>query len=790
MVSILASDQHIRWQWFVPSCVGPRVMLVLLALSIPSALFAEQISKSAECQNCHLMETHAWQQSHHAKAMQIPNRNAVLAPFNGESATFSGLTARFFIDGSDVEPSESLTLDAPSKKRSIDAMDHPFAPSEFKIELSDKQRSGAGEAAVYPVIYTFGVTPLQQYLIERAPGQLQVAPFAFDTRLASEGGQTWFHLDEKAGLPRHPRLDWDQPLQSWNGMCADCHSTGLTRGFDRNTQRFETELKEVSVGCLSCHVPHAADREESLINAKGRAHAVASSVHPENASIESTSTQGVRGWHRAEGAKVAVWMGAERDTLALETCYGCHALRAPLVDGIHPMAAFLDQFKPELLRAPFYSSTGQIEEEVYVFGSFEQSRMRAAGVQCVDCHDPHTAKVRVEGNGLCTSCHKAEAYEGPTHSGHPIAVAVQCVDCHMPGKVYMGVDFRRDHQFALPDPGLAKRLGARDVCQDCHEDRWSSWLANREADGREVEGSTRGHRDRLLFTPHHQARAAYWTLHSQPASPQTDGEYAGALKDGARSPIERASLIATRTPETIARWTRFEWWYDLVKDPSPLVRATALEKMSHAVPIPDALMTALCQDVSRLVRVAAGATPGAATLIECLEARGDYQRSIDQIAWRAEGTLTEASLAIAETRVLDAVESLRFGMELDPFAAALYLNLADVYRGEGNEAAAVATLDEGLTRLPDEGYLLYGRGLAAVRARDQEKALDLFERAVAVEPENIDFVIANVLLLEALGEIEQAVLVLDTRFKSQAMPPQLMALRQRLWMQSARGLLD
>ena len=760
-----------------------------LMLSGPS-LLAEETLDQGDCQSCHANETHAWQSSHHAKAMQVPNRETVMAPFKGESATFSGLTARFFVNGSDGGQSKSSMLDASSKKPSIAAFDQLFVPSEFNIELSDKQRSGDVEAAVFPVIYTFGVSPLQQYLIERAPGQLHVAPFAFDTRPASEGGQTWFHLDEKAGLPRHPRFDWDQPLQSWNGMCADCHSTGLTRGFDPGTQRFESELTAVSVGCLSCHVAHAADRKESLVDAKGRATVPDSSVHPANASVVGEAIQGIPGWHRVEGAKVAEWTGAEREALTLETCYGCHALRAPLVDGIHPTAMFLDQFKPELLRAPFYSSTGQIEEEVYVFGSFEQSRMRAAGVQCVDCHDPHTAKVRVEGNGLCTSCHAADAYDLPAHNGHPITTAMQCVDCHMPGKVYMGVDFRRDHQFALPDPDLAKRLGARDVCQDCHEDRWSSWLASRAAGARKVEGSTEDQRDGSLFTSHHQARRMYWTLHSQPASPQMDGEYVAALQDDARSSIERASLIATRTPETIARWTRFEWWYDLAEDPSPLVRAAVLERMAEVMPIPDGLMTEFCQDENRLVRVAAGATPGAATLTECLNARGDYQRSIDQIAWRAEGALAEASLAIAETRVMNAVEALRFGIEIDPFAAALYLNLADLYRGEENEAAAVATLDEGITRLPNEGYLLYSRGLAAVRARDQEKALGLFERAVAAQPENIDFVVANVLLLEALGEFEKAVLVLDAPFKSRSMPPQLVALRQRLLMQSAREPLE
>ena len=145
--------------------------------------------------------------------------------------------------------------------------------------------------------------------------------------------------------------------------------------------------------------------------------------------------------------------------------------------GFTPEAAFLDQFRPESVIPPFYQADGQIEEEVYVYGSFLQSKMYQAGVQCQDCHDPHTAEVKVQGNGLCLTCHQPKAYETPQHHGHALgSQAAQCVTCHMPGKTYMGVDFRRDHRFGVPNAPISQALDTRDVCQSCHEDRWAAFL--------------------------------------------------------------------------------------------------------------------------------------------------------------------------------------------------------------------------------------------------------------------------------------------------------------------------
>jgi predicted CXXCH cytochrome family protein len=55
---------------------------------------------------------------------------------------------------------------------------------------------------------------------------------------------------------------------------------------------------------------------------------------------------------------------------------------------------------------PLYHHDGQILDEVYVYGSFMQSKMQQAGVVCANCHEPHSNQLRAEGNGVCAQCHQ------------------------------------------------------------------------------------------------------------------------------------------------------------------------------------------------------------------------------------------------------------------------------------------------------------------------------------------------------------------------------------------------
>ena len=101
---------------------------------------------------------------------------------------------------------------------------------------------------------------------------------------------------------------------------------------------------------------------------------------------------------------------------------------------------------------------GQILDEDYVFGSFIQSKMYHKDIRCTDCHNPHTARLKHEGNKVCTSCHQhaAAKYDTPaTISTSPIRPVRSCVECHMPETTYMEVDPRRDHSIRIPRPDLS-----------------------------------------------------------------------------------------------------------------------------------------------------------------------------------------------------------------------------------------------------------------------------------------------------------------------------------------------
>ena len=89
----------------------------------------------------------------------------------------------------------------------------------------------------------------------------------------------------------------------------------------------------------------------------------------------------------------------------IETCAQCHSRRSQIADGYEAGKPFLDYYRPALLSRPLYHADGQQRDEVYIWGSFLQSKMYARGVTCSDCHNPHSGKLRAEGNAVCATCH-------------------------------------------------------------------------------------------------------------------------------------------------------------------------------------------------------------------------------------------------------------------------------------------------------------------------------------------------------------------------------------------------
>ena len=110
-----------------------------------------------------------------------------------------------------------------------------------------------GKLAIFEVKYTFGIDPLQQYLVEFPDGRLQALSLAWDSRPKEQGGQHWFHLYPNEEIKHDDILHWTKLNQNWNFMCAECHSTGVRKNYDATNDRYHTTWAEISVGCETCH---------------------------------------------------------------------------------------------------------------------------------------------------------------------------------------------------------------------------------------------------------------------------------------------------------------------------------------------------------------------------------------------------------------------------------------------------------------------------------------------------------------------------------------------------------
>ena len=236
-----------------------------------------------------------------------------------------------------------------------------------------------GELREYPVRWVFGVYPLQQLLLPLAGGRLQALSIAWDARPAAEGGQRWYHLYPDEAVDHRDPLHWTGPYQNWNTRCAECHSTDVDKGYDPVARSFDTRFAEEDVACEACHGP-------------GEAHVTrARDGLPVSGADSGLFGLRDRGdWSFAEGSAIAVRSGTPAGATQIDTCGRCHVRRGTLGAYRHgqPLS---DTHRLALLGEPLYHHDGQILDEVYVYGSFLQSRMHLAGVVCSDCHDIHSS---------------------------------------------------------------------------------------------------------------------------------------------------------------------------------------------------------------------------------------------------------------------------------------------------------------------------------------------------------------------------------------------------------------
>jgi tetratricopeptide (TPR) repeat protein len=591
----------------------------------------------------------------------------------------------------------------------------------------------------FEVAYTFGVEPLQQYLVEFPDGRLQTLPVCWDSRPADEGGQRWFHIYPDEAVDHRDVLHWTGPLQNWNYMCAECHSTDLRKNYDLAANRYDTTWSEIDVSCEACHGPgslHVARAEQEKAGNKP------------GGLVVSLADDG--SWIFDPDAVTARREPPRTTRAQIETCARCHSRRTQLTDEYRHGQPLADTHRVALLDEHLYHADGQIKDEVYVYGSFLQSAMYREGVTCSDCHDPHTAELMLEGNATCVPCHKGNHFDTPEHHFHPVeSTGGSCVACHMPQRTYMVVDPRRDHSFRVPRPELSVKLGTPNACNDCHTDRTAEWAAAAVSEWYGDERSNEPHYAEAI----HAGRT--W-------QPNAGRDLVAVVNDAEVPAIVRATALdllkSFFSPEAA------EAVRPALEDESPLVRAAAAETL--VLLEPEARVRAgapLLQDPVRTVRIAAARSLAEVPLDQPAPKLPGLDRGLREYADvqtfnadRATGRMNLGRMHMQQGRLGDAERTYRSAVDLEPAFAPAAVNLADLYRAQGRDGDGERVLRDALERTPEDADLHHALGLLLVRQKKYEPGVELLQRAAALAPDQPHYTYVYAVALHSTGDVAGA----------------------------------
>lgn len=680
-----------------PVSSPPAAQPQVAAKAVARAAFVD----NAQCLQCHAAETREWQGSHHAHAMAPATAQTVRGNFDDAEFRHQGVVTRFFRKG-----------------------DGYFVRTE----------GPDGKLADFRVSYTFGVEPLQQYLIELPGGRLQPLQIAWDTTRAR-----WFHLLPNEKAPAGDVLHWTGRYQTANTMCIGCHTTGFEKNYDAATETFASRWSEPNVSCQSCHGPGALHVEWASQRDKA-----------------GDATDGGAGTRYGLAANVRAANARQQ----VDTCAACHSRRAELVAAPAAGDVRLDDYLPSLLAPGLYHADGQQLGEVYVDGSFRQSRMFANGVACTNCHNAHTGKIRMAGNALCTQCHTPTAnpafasaagnFDTPAHHFHkPGSAGAQCAGCHMPSTTYMQIQRRPDHSLRVPRPDLSVKIGTPNACNGCHADKSAQWAADRVAKWYGPKRRQETHYGEAFAT----ARAGL------PAA----GEMLSQLvADTKRPAIVRASALAALRADSAEG---IDQRIAATRDDEAEVRTAAADSLDAAPAVIRVnALTALLRDPVRAVRIAAARSMSSLPRDEIpIDARPAFDAALtdyidaQNVALDMPGAHLNLAVVYQNTGRADLAEQhYRKALAIDPDFTPARLNLVQLYNAASRNADAERVLTDGLARVPGVGELQYSLGLLLAEEQRLPEAADALAKAVKLLPQRARVHYNLGLALQQLGRRREA----------------------------------
>ncbi len=668
---------------------------------------------SETCQSCHVTAYEAWQGSHHQQAMQHATPTTIVGDFNDRHFIYGQIESVFY------------TRD-----------------NKFYVKTDGPD----GQLAEFEILFTFGVEPLQQYLVALDGGRLQALSIAWDNRTVTEGGQRWFHLYPEETIDYQDELHWTRLSQNWNYMCAECHSTHLEKGYDVKTDQFNTTWSEISVGCEACHGP--ASRHIDWAQHKPGWE----TVKAYGLDIQFNERRNVT-WNRQNTQTTAQRNQPRTTDIEIETCARCHSRRSLLNEDYQQGQPLMNTHLPALLTNPLYYPDGQIKAEDYVYGSFLQSKMYHQGVTCSDCHEPHSLQLREPGNGVCFQCHQEEHYATREHHLHdPQAKGGLCAECHMPAQNYMVIDARHDHSFRIPRPDLSLQIHVPNACTQCHEGQSDAWAADVISKGyRQADSELDWHFGQTLFDAHQGkpgvqqdllavaaakylpaiARATAASLLSEPQNPYLQAVLPSLLQEDSAW-IRRAALSVVDQMPVNERW---HYAGHLLRDPILAVRIEAARVLAPVMQ--HVLDSGQRRDLQRAIT----------EYIKAQKTNAEHPQS-----WVNTGLiyLRSAQFNFAEEAYLKAIQQ-------DKYHAAAYVNLADLYRLQNKDNEAERILLEANTLLSGDASLQHALGLLYIRHQKNLQALSALSQAVALMPDNRRYRYVYAVALESAGQMEKAI---------------------------------
>ncbi len=661
---------------------------------------------SASCIECHQIEYDLWKGSDHDKAMDHATEQSVRGDFNNAVLDYKGFQNRFYRKGEKF----FVYTQGPEGK-----------PGEFEIS------------------YTFGVRPLQQYLIEFEGGRLQCLPIAWDTVK-----KQWYHLVPSVygseEIPPDDWLYWTNLGQNWNGMCADCHSTQLKKNLDAKSLHFATEWFEINVGCEACHGPGSAHLDWAKLPEGNRPMDINTGLTVKTSNINNREY--------------------------IENCARCHSRRSALADFDNKSNEFMDYYIPQIPLSPVYYDDGQILEENYVYGSFMQSKMYMKGVKCSDCHNAHSLKFIKEGNDLCLQCHRADQYDAYTHHFHkkngrehqPQAFnspqqniegeGARCINCHMDGNLYMGVDYRRDHSFRIPRPDLTLEIGAPNACNSCHKDKSAQW-------SQDFIMKWYG----ISLKPHYGSVFAK----GKNGDPLVFDELTTIILDELQPPMVRAAAIGTM--ENYPSQAAKQVLKSVMGHSDALLRTYAARSFFSSNPNElKEIFIPMLYDPVRSVRMEAALRLASiqSEITDTLQKSAlsktlaEYEQAMQYTSDFAASNHNLGILYMNSGKNLEAIEKYRQAIMIDEKFYPASVNLATALNNSGKNSEAEKLLKDVLLNNPEIKGINYSLGLLLAEMNKYDEAVQYLEKATKETPVNPRVYYNLGLLLNQLGNKDKA----------------------------------